>query len=264
MNGFAVRGEVAGPGGIDLRRLEEAGLNGAATPRQVLYDGWLLRMSPGKAKRARSVNAHFPSTLPLAEKIDCCERLYAMHGLPLLFRITPFVQPPDLEAELERRGYLAFDTTLVQAAPLDRPPGIPESDAELQSPDVHAFVETVGRMRGSSPEARAGHLERLRHSVLPTGRVLALLDGQPVACGQWMLHDGIAGIYDVVTMRALRGRGIATLVTARLLEQAWERGARIALLQVDEANAPALAVYRKLGFATAYTYHYRARPGECE
>ena len=28
-------------------------------------------------------------------------------------------------------------------------------------------------------------------------------------------------------------------------------------------NAPALAVYRKFGFATAYTYHYRARPDEC-
>ncbi len=264
MSGLAVRREAAGPGGIDLQRLEEAGLNGAATPRQVLYDGWLLRLAPGKAKRARSVNAHFPSTLPLAHKIAFCERLYATHGLPLLFRITPFVQPPDLEAELERRGYLAFDPTLAQAAALDRPPGIPESDAELGSPEVYDFVEAVGTMRGSSPEARAGHLERLRHAALPTGRVLALFDGQPVACGQWLLHDGIAGIYDVITRAAFRGHGFATLVTARLLEQAWERGARVALLQVDEANAPALAVYRKFGFATVYTYYYRGRPGACE
>jgi len=26
---------------------------------------------------------------------------------------------------------------------------------------------------------------------------------------------------------------------------------------------PALAVYRRYGFTTAYTYHYRARPHEC-
>lgn len=35
-----------------------------------------------------------------------------------------------------------------------------------------------------------------------------------------------------------------------------------AYLQVAEDNHRALSVYRRLGFATAYTYHYRARPGE--
>ena len=29
-------------------------------------------------------------------------------------------------------------------------------------------------------------------------------------------------------------------------------------------KAQAIAAYRKFGFATAYTYHYRGRPGECE
>jgi hypothetical protein len=36
-----------------------------------------------------------------------------------------------------------------------------------------------------------------------------------------------------------------------------------AFLQLDDDNATALAVYRKFGFATAYTCHYRARMGEC-
>ena len=48
-------------------RIEEAGLNALQTQQQLFYDGWLLRVSPGKAKRARSVNAHFGSTLPLDE-----------------------------------------------------------------------------------------------------------------------------------------------------------------------------------------------------
>jgi len=29
-------------------------------------------------------------------------------------------------------------------------------------------------------------------------------------------------------------------------------------------NAPAIASYRRFGFATVYSYHYRGRPGECE
>ena len=84
------RAQVEAP---DLRRVEEIGLNALQTQQQLFYDGWLLRLSPGKAKRARSVNAFFGSTLPLSRKIAHCERVYAEHGLPLLFRITPFVQP---------------------------------------------------------------------------------------------------------------------------------------------------------------------------
>ncbi len=111
--------------GLDLKRVEEASLNGLQTQRQLFYDGWLLRLSPGKAKRARSVNAHFGSTLPLAQKIAYCERVLRERGLPTLFRITPFVAPGDLDDELAARGYEAFEPTLVQLARLDRPPESP-------------------------------------------------------------------------------------------------------------------------------------------
>ena len=92
---------------IDARRIEEAGLNALQTQRQLFYDGWLLRVSPGSAKRARSVNAHFGSTLPLDEKIAHCERVYGERELPALFRITPFVHPADLEGALARRFAVA-------------------------------------------------------------------------------------------------------------------------------------------------------------
>jgi GNAT superfamily N-acetyltransferase len=68
----------------------------------------------------------------------------------------------------------------------------------------------------------------------------------------------------MATAPAQRGRGIASALLARLLTWAWEHGAAHAYLQVDAANAPALAVYGKFGFATVYTYHYCGRPGERE
>ncbi len=109
---------------LDLRRVEEAGLNALQSQRQLFYDGWLLRVSPGKARRARSVNPHFGSTLPLARKIRYCERIYRERGLPVLFRMTPFVQPPELASVLAAEGYEAFDTTLVQVTALARPPEV--------------------------------------------------------------------------------------------------------------------------------------------
>jgi GNAT superfamily N-acetyltransferase len=247
---------------VDLARVEEAGLNALQTQRQVFYDGWLLRLSPGKARRARSVNAHFGSTRPLPEKIAYCEKLYALRGLPILFRMTPFSQPRGLAGALAARGYVGFDTTLVQVAALARPPEVDGADIALSSPPPADFVAAVGAMRGSSPTQQEAHLERLRNAPLPNHAVLAEVDGRAVAAGQIVLDDGLAGVFDVVTDASAQGQGYATRIVERLLAWAWERGAAHAYLQVEAGNAPALAVYRKFGFATAYEYHYLGRPGE--
>ena len=118
-------------------------------------------------------------------------------------------------------------------------------------------------MRGSSPEQRAAHLERLARTPLATRAVVARQDGRTAGCGQVALDGDLAGVYDMVTDAAFRRRGVATMIVAELLSWAWQHGATSAYLQVDAENAPALAVYRRFGFATTYTYHYRGRPNEC-
>ena len=44
---------------------------------------------------------------------------------------------------------------------------------------------------------------------------------------------------------------------SHLLAQAHAAGARVAYLQVEADNDPARHIYRRLGFADAYAYHYR-------
>ena len=250
---------------IDPARIEEVSLNALQTQQQLFYDGWLLRLSPGKAKRGRSVNPHFGSSLPLAEKIDHCERVYAARTLPALFRITPFGKPEKLDEALRSRGYVAFDRTLVQAVALaeDTPRDGDRDGVDLVAPTIAEFVEAAGELRGSTAEQRAAHLERLARTPLAMQAIVARVDGRTVACGQVAVERDLAGIYDMVTARPMRGRGIATRIVQALL--AWARAQRAthAFLQVNDDNAPALAVYGRFGFATVYTYHYRARPHEC-
>ena len=255
-----------GPGPAP-RHLEEAGFNYLHSRRQVFYDGWLLFLSPGTAKRARSVNAHFGSSLPLEHKIAHCEATYGRHGLPTLFRITPLSRPADLDDVLAGRGYVAFDRTLVQTAALEEVLAHasaidPDGDVELSSPLPEAFVQCVGEMRGSTHAQQSAHLERLAQSPLHLVPVLARREGITVAAGMVSLDGPIAGLFDIVTAPRMRRQGIGTRVIQALLVKAWERGARDAFLQVDEGNAAALSLYRRFGFATRYAYHYRARPGE--
>ena len=244
----------------DARRLEELSLNSSAPPGQLLYDGWLLRMLPGKAKRPRSVNAFYGSTLPLDDKVAYCERLYGAARLPALFRITPFSHPADLDAELERRGYGRFDDTSVQYASisgesLDRPP-----DASVMN--LRAWVDAVGDLRGSSTEHRASHLARLEGMPLPVRGVAVERGGEVVATGLVIVEDDCAGLFDIATREAARRQGHARTVVASLLRAARAMGARHAYLQVSADNVPAIALYREFGFGERYTYWYRGREGE--
>ncbi len=238
----------------DLRRLEELGLNSSAPPGQLLYDGWLLRLLPGQAKRARSVNAVYPSTRPLAEKVAYCEALYARHQLPPIFRITPFSEPADLDARLQALGYPRFDTTAVEAARID-PTQLKPTHGELLA--LPEWVQAVGELRGSSTLYRSSHLERLRSVLLPM-RALILRQGDAaVATGLTIVEDGWAGLFDIVTAPTARRQGLGHLVVQGLLRSAWDIGARNAYLQVGADNLPARALYAQYGFTERYQYWYR-------
>ena len=91
-----------------LSRVEDAGLNASAPPQQRWLDGWLVRLSPGKAKRARCINAVAPGRMPIAHKLALCEPVYAQAELPLIVRITPFSEPTGLDATLEAHGPAAL------------------------------------------------------------------------------------------------------------------------------------------------------------
>ena len=273
-----------------LQRIEDSSLNASAPPQQRWLDGWLVRYCPGKAKRARCINAVALGRRSAQAKLAECESLFREAGLPLVVRITPFTQPAGLDAELARQGWPLFDDTRVmvlaemegkagrtgepglirQTGPTDQtaqtgqtvemaPPGLPHGWSETIEGAL-GYARTVGALRGSSALEVESHAQRLQGSPVPyTG--LVWRDGAAAvqACGQFARDADLVGLYDIFTAPAARGRGVARALCARLLQLALDEGARTAYLQVDAANAPARAVYTRLGFQDAYSYHYRSR-----
>ncbi|MFT3818684.1 MAG: GNAT family N-acetyltransferase [Rubrivivax sp.] len=246
----------------ELAAIEDAALNASAPPQQLWLDGWLVRRCPGKAKRARSINAVAPGRLPLADKLALADALYREAGLPLVVRITPFSQPAGLDEALAAAGLQCFDPTRVLVAELagmalDAAAPLP-ADLRLERADAEAYARAVGRLRSSPADQQQAHAQRLAQSPVPYCGWLLRRQDEVIACGQYARQMHWVGLYDVFTAPAARNGGLAGALCAELLRRAAAEGARTAYLQVDAANAPALAVYRRLGFKPGYDYHYRA------
>jgi ribosomal protein S18 acetylase RimI-like enzyme len=250
-----------------LSRVEDAGLNASAPPQQRWIDGWLVRFSPGKAQRARCVQPVASGRLPIDDKLAVAAQVYDEAKLPMVVRVTPFARPRGLDVHLEGLGWASHQDTRVMVAPLvadaTRAEPLPRGLA-FERLGLAAFAQSIGALRGSPLAQREAHAERLEAAPIPF-RPLAIRrksDGALLACGQFAREAELVGLYDIYTAPQARGQGLARRLCARLLTLAQAEGARLAYLQVEGDNTDARAVYARLGFADAYRYHYRVRPGD--
>ena len=157
--------------------IEDAGLNASAPPQQRWIDGWLVRFSPAKAKRARCVNAVADGRLTLDERLAACERVFAGASLPLIVRVTPFSAPTGLDGALEAHRLRRFDDTRVMVlSQLPGPAPAMPTGLSLHRLEPTAFAERVGCFRGSPIAQRISSnsftarswSSITRHSILPS------------------------------------------------------------------------------------------------
>ena len=247
-------------------RVEDAGINASAPPEQRWLDGWLVRYSPAKAKRARCINALATGRLSLADRLRLAAMVFNDAQLPMLMRISPFSVPASLDQSLAALGWSVLDDTRVMVClrlpdPARASMALPQG-VDCIALDAESFAATVGALRGSPQEQRSAHAQRLRLSpVRYQGfALIRRIDGQVLACAQVAREAELVGLYDVFTHQAARNQGLATLLCERLLCQEAKQGATVGYLQVEADNAAARLIYSRLGFYDAYAYHYRVAP----
>lgn len=245
----------------DARRIEECSLNAAGPFQSLVYDGWLVGYRRGRAKRQRCINAFYPSTLPVQQKIEYCARFYEAGGLPALFRLSPYCQPESLDAMLDRAGWRRFEQTSVMRTSMSSTfPGV--ATAQVQIVPASAWIDRTATLLGVDA-TEASELAALADGYpLPQVGALIRADGEVVAGGMMRVEGDCAGLYSLATAPPMRGRGLGRSIVVALLEEAARHSVRVTYLQVTSTNAPARTLYSRLGFVDAYDYWYRSRSGE--
>jgi ribosomal protein S18 acetylase RimI-like enzyme len=239
-------------------RLEELALTAWPALQAIFYDGWIVRFAEGYTKRANSVVPLYPGSAKLDEKIGHCQELYTHHRLPTIFKLADTPVAADLDRRLELHNFVRVDNSSVQVRSLQELPQASADAIEI----VRAFGENwfsgfFGCSRIGDPEKQ--RTIRTLLGLIPTEVVVVrkIVDDQTVGCGFGVVQNGFVGLFDIIVDEDFRGRGFATQVVTAILREASLLGARAAYLQVLASNAPALSLYRKLGFREQYRYYYR-------
>src|SRR6185437_12279408 len=234
--------------------IEELAARGWPAAETLRRDGWLLRHTPSLTRRRSN------SALALdGDHGDpaLVEDFYARRGARALVQVSPAEERTGLDAELAGRGWTHEGPTdvLVAQAGAALAATRPGEVALADRPDAGWIAAWAAcEQRPDAEEHARAVLARIEPA---TAYARAAGD---LGVGLAVCERGWAGLFCVATAAGARRRGVAGHVVHALTAWAVEHGARGLYLQVDSANAPAHALYERVGFTRSHGYHYRAAP----
>lgn len=243
-----------------VERIEQAALWAWPPKETAWHEGWLLRAAGGRTRRINSARTLvFAQGADLDRAIDRVEAWYAARGLPACFQLTEFSAPARLEAALVARAYARVapvSVLLVDAHAVEPPEG---GSFELQTRPTPLVMNAVCDPHWG-PEIRRARAELFARIRKPHVFGVALEGREPAAGGLCVVDGDLAGIFTMRTAAPFRGRGYGRALFRRLAAWARGAGAKRIYLQVEDDNAPALALYRPFAPTLAYRYWYREQP----
>lgn len=186
--------------------------------------------------------------------------VFSPSRFPITWMVFPSSEPADLGGLLLERGFAhTLDWTGMH---------LPLSAAALDFAGLSAFAcRRVDRAEalaawmeiavagfrlpaGAAPELLAVFEQLGLARAAPFELYLGQWQGAPAVTGMgYRQHDAV-GIYWIATASQARGRGLATALTASLLQEARAAGARLAVLHATPA---ARSLYERMGFQACCT-----------
>ena len=187
-----------------------------------------------------------------SERAEVAMSHFKNTGLPMRWVLGPSSTPSELDDFLLRQGLvsewrtpgMAIDLRTVNSEPL--PSGL-----EIQQVEDRESLRTCSDTMADGFEIpgniRDGWRELIDSYGMSSTRrwFLGLLNGKPVAVSLLVLHEDVAGVYNIATIPEARRKGIGTAITREPLQIAKNAGYKVAVLEASEMGLP---TYRRLGF----------------
>jgi ribosomal protein S18 acetylase RimI-like enzyme len=238
----------------DIEAIERATVAAVSPQAQEEIEGWLLPFDRGTVGRAKSA-VPLAHGSPDAAVIEAIQARYAARGLPVMWRLPDIDAFEAFSARLRDHGWRAGKPTHVQVARVASVMQVSAGPfAELSArPDAPWAAVFTGE--GFDPVDGTSRVATL--SRAPGALFASIREGDAtVAAGMGGFSHGWASVHGMRTALHCRGRGLAGRILATLAHAAQERGIDRMFLQVEASNDAALALYRRAGFETAWTYSY--------
>lgn len=238
----------------DIEAIERATVAAVAPQAQEEIAGWLLPYDTGTVRRAKSA-VPLAHGAPDPAVIEVIEARYEARGLPVMWRLPDIAAFDAFGARLRGRGFRAGKPTHVQTAPVAGLAKVSTGPLAQALPRPDSAWAAVFTGEGFDPVDGASRVATL--SRAPGALFASIREGEAtVAAGMGGFSHGWASVHGMRTALDCRGRGLAGRVLATIAHAAQQRGIERVFLQVEAANEPALALYRRAGFETAWTYSY--------
>ncbi|MFO1143742.1 MAG: GNAT family N-acetyltransferase [Amaricoccus sp.] len=209
---------------------------------------WTLRRGEGGGNRTEAASLEGP----LAD-IEVAEAAMRAWNQRPLFILRPGEDA--LDAALAERGYGVPDRNRIYAA----------RAAELAAPGELNAIPCVAPLAAMVEIWAEGDIGAAKLAVMaraPARRtyLLGRLDDCPAGCAFVAAHAGVAMLSALHVTPGARRRGLAGHLLRAAAAWAGQAGAGTLALAVKGDNAPARALYERLGMAEFGGYHYRAAP----
>lgn len=193
------------------------------------------------------LNGVFIAPGTAAVPVESARRTFHRLGVPALWHVAVHGDrpPPDAEPVVGEPGVTFYEEEPVLVTRVDR--------YELPAVDRLSIIPVTGGAGlrewvrlWSGRESGAVFEDTVRaRSAAGFSHLLAVVAGVPVGCAATFVRDGWGEVQHVVTVAAMRRRGIGTALTVAALRTIGAHGATTAVLT---SSPDGLRIYRRLGF----------------
>lgn len=215
---------------------------------------WTLRCGDGGGSRVSAATLDGTPPVPQSPDPTPAEAAMRARGARPLFMVRG--GEAALDADLARRGYAAFDATVLLAGRCAELAGGAAEGSAITCEAPLACMAEIWAAGGVGP-ARLRVMDR---AAGPRTWLLGRLGDRPAGVGFVACHGGVAMLHALEVAPVTRRRGLGAGLTRAAAAWAAAQGAETLALAVTRANAPARALYAGLGLAEVAEYHYRIAP----